>query len=190
MAAHTEDYLPVYKWLNEFDLTDKEKLITALILRNCCFGSQQCSASLTYISSYLKCSKKYASTLLNKLQSKGVISNGKFLKDGKIINDFSIEFDWEKYDLKQNTINCIKVYHWMISKLDLSGIELRLYAFIYGFCECTMCASKIAKNLDTHEDVIIRALASLTKNGLLTKIPVIKNGVRYNNYIANKNQIK
>lgn len=189
MAAHREDYIPVYNWLNRFELTEREKLITALIIRNCCFGSQQCSASLTYISSYLKCGKKYTSTLLNGLQNRGIISNGKFIKDGKVRNDFSIEFDIESYDMKQNAINCIKVYNWMISQHGLRGIELRLYAFIYGFKRCTMCASKIAEHLDIDEKNVIKCLSSLTKKGFLTKIPTTKNGIWYNDYIANETPI-
>lgn len=86
--------------------------------------------------------------------------------------------------------NYFQVSGWMVNRLNLKGINLELFAIIYGFTqdgetEFTGSIQYLCDFTGTSRPTVINALKSLTKAGLLCKRVETINGVTFNRYKAN-----
>ena len=86
--------------------------------------------------------------------------------------------------------NYFVVHGWMINRLELKGIDLRLYAIIYGFSQ--QDGQKYHGNLqylidwtNSSKSTVLRSLQTLVEKGLLIKTDFITNGVKTCEYHCN-----
>lgn len=88
-----------------------------------------------------------------------------------------------------NDVNYYQVTGWMITRLGLKGVDLKLYAIIYGFSQdgksCfdgsiayLQCFTNAGRN------TVIRALKRLVDSGLVLKTERLENGVKFVRYKA------
>ena len=83
--------------------------------------------------------------------------------------------------------NYYVVHGWMISALGLKGIQLQLYAIIFGFAqdgesEFTGSISYLCEFTGATRPTVSNALSELCKKGLLEKREQQINGVTFNRY--------
>ena len=84
--------------------------------------------------------------------------------------------------------NYYVVHGWMITRLGLKGVDLQLYAIIYGFTQdgesefagsvqylCDFCGG-------VTRPTVAASLKRLCENGLIEKLPQTINGVTFNRY--------
>lgn len=86
--------------------------------------------------------------------------------------------------------NYITIQGWMRTKLNLKGVDLMVFAIIYGFSQdgqsvFSGTASYLAEWTGESRRNIMRVLQKLVKDGLLVKIDKIVNGVKLVDYKAN-----
>lgn len=87
--------------------------------------------------------------------------------------------------------NFYQVQGWMINRLGLKGIQLSVYAIIYGFTqdgenEFTGSLQYLCDFTGgTSKPTIIKALKELVENGYLIRRENVINGVQFNAYRAN-----
>lgn len=94
--------------------------------------------------------------------------------------------------MKISDANYYVVHGWMITRMGLKGVDLQLYAIIYGFTQdgesefagsiqylCDFCGG-------VTRPTVSASLKRLTDNGLLEKIPQTINGVTFNRYRASE----
>lgn len=91
--------------------------------------------------------------------------------------------------------NFFQVAGWMVNRLNLKGINLELYAIIYGFTqdgetEFTGSIQYLCDFTGTSRPTVINALKSLAKAGLISKRVETINGVSFNRYKANLQAVK
>ena len=90
-----------------------------------------------------------------------------------------------------NDDNYYQISGWMINKLKLKGIELNIYAIIYGFSQDGESEFKGSlKYLSeftggTSKPTLIKALKDLTEKQLIIRREEIINKVKFNRYRAN-----
>lgn len=92
--------------------------------------------------------------------------------------------------MKINEASYIVIQRWMVSQLDLSGIELSIYAMIYGYSqegkgEFFGGFNYIAEWMNCDKRTIINALSSLEKKNYISKRQEGENGSIKNFYRAN-----
>lgn len=85
--------------------------------------------------------------------------------------------------------NYYVVQGWMIKNLKLKGLQLNIYAIIYGFSQLdgqrfTGSLNYLADWNGCSRQAVINALKKLTENGLIEKIDNIINGVKFCEYYA------
>lgn len=95
-----------------------------------------------------------------------------------------------------------RVFKFMREELDLKGVELHVYAIIYGFCLETKTKKKpedlkftgtmnyLADWCGCTRQAINKALKSLVEQGLLNKLEYEKYGTKRIEYTANRTPIK
>ena len=88
--------------------------------------------------------------------------------------------------------NFFVVHGWMINRLELKGIDLRLYAIIYGFSQND--GQKYHGNLQylidwtaSSKSTVLRSLQTLVERGVLVKTDFFSNGVKSCEYHCNLN---
>ena len=86
-----------------------------------------------------------------------------------------------------NDQNYYQVTGWMITRLGLKGVDLKLYAIIYGFSQDGKSAfdGSIAYLQDftnAGRNTVIRALKRLVDSGLVHKMERLENGVKFVRY--------
>ena len=86
--------------------------------------------------------------------------------------------------------NYINIQYWMVSKLNLKGNELLLYAIIYGFSQdgnsvFSGSSSYLESWLNTSKQTVFNTLKSLVEKGLIIKMDKIVNGVKLCDYKIN-----
>lgn len=89
-----------------------------------------------------------------------------------------------------NDNNYITIQGWMRTRLNLKGIELMVYAIIYGFSQdgesvFSGTANYLAEWVGVSRMSIMRALQKLVEDGLLIKMDKIVNGVKLVDYKVN-----
>lgn len=90
-----------------------------------------------------------------------------------------------------NDENYYQISGWMINKLKLKGIELNVYAIIYGFSQDGESEFKGSLQYlcdftgGTSKPTIIKALKELTEKGFIIRREEIINKVKFNRYRAN-----
>ena len=90
--------------------------------------------------------------------------------------------------MKISDSNYYVVHGWMITRLGLKGVDLQLYAIIYGFTQdgesefagsvqylCDFCGG-------VTRPTVAASLKRLCENGLIEKLPQTINGVTFNRY--------
>ena len=86
--------------------------------------------------------------------------------------------------------NFITIQGWMRTKLNLKGVDLMVFAIIYGFSQdgqsvFSGTASYLAEWTGESRRNIMRVLQRLVNDGLLVKVDKIVNGVKLVDYKAN-----
>lgn len=82
--------------------------------------------------------------------------------------------------LKKDTFIVIREY--MVSKLNLKGNELIVYAIISGFEEYTGSLNYLATWTNSTKQGVLKNLKSLVNKGYITKQDIIHSGVKYCRY--------
>ena len=90
--------------------------------------------------------------------------------------------------------NYIVVQHWMVSKLELSGNELLVFALIHGFSQDNESsfigsAQYIADSIGTSRRSVMDILSRLVEKNLLSKSDSVVNGVKLCSYKSCSNLI-
>ena len=88
-----------------------------------------------------------------------------------------------------------QVNGWMLNRLELKGIELDVYAIIYGFSQdgessFTGSLQYLSDFTNTTRPTVIKALKSLVEKGYIVKHESQVNGVKFNTYQANLQVVK
>lgn len=83
--------------------------------------------------------------------------------------------------------NYYVIHGWMLNQLDLKGVQLQIYAIIYGFSQCedvefTGSLSYLCDFTGTSKPTVIKALNDLQEKGLIFKREEKINGVQFNRY--------
>lgn len=83
--------------------------------------------------------------------------------------------------------NYVTIQGWMRTELELSGIELIIYAVIYGFSQdgesrFTGAASYLADWCGCSRQTVINNLKTLLNKGLIVKYESEKNGIKFCEY--------
>ena len=86
--------------------------------------------------------------------------------------------------------NYFQVSGWMLNRLKLKGIQLELYAIIYGFSqdgesEFTGSIQYLCEFTGTSRPTVIKALKELTNKEYLLKDEKVINGIKFNRYKVN-----
>lgn len=86
--------------------------------------------------------------------------------------------------------NYITIQGWMRTKLNLKGVDLMVFAIIYGFSQdgqsvFSGTANYLAEWVGVSRMSIMRALQKLVEEGLLIKLDKIVNGVKLVDYKIN-----
>ena len=88
-----------------------------------------------------------------------------------------------------------QVSGWMLNRLQLKGIELDVYAIIYGFTQdgessFTGSLQYLSDFTNATRPTVIKALKSLVEKGYIVKHESQVNGVKFNTYKANLPVVK
>jgi uncharacterized phage protein (TIGR02220 family) len=91
--------------------------------------------------------------------------------------------------------NYYQVSGWMLNRLELKGIQLEIYAIIYGFSqdgesEFTGSIQYLCEFTGTSRPTVIKALKELTEKKYLLKDEKIINGIKFNRYKVNLQVVK
>ena len=91
--------------------------------------------------------------------------------------------------------NYYQVSGWMINKLGLKGINLEIYAIIYGFTqdgetEFSGSVQYLCEFTNTSRPTVIKSLKTLVDAGYIIKHEEIINGIRCNKYKADLGVVK
>jgi uncharacterized phage protein (TIGR02220 family) len=91
--------------------------------------------------------------------------------------------------------NYFQVSGWMLNRLKLKGIQLELYAIIYGFSqdgesEFTGSIQYLCEFTGTSRPTVIKALKELTNKEYLLKDEKVINGIKFNRYKVNLPLVK
>lgn len=83
--------------------------------------------------------------------------------------------------------NYYVIHGWMLNQLDLKGVQLQVYAIIYGFSQCedvefSGSLSYLCDFTGTSKPTVIKALNDLQEKGLISKREEKINGVQFNRY--------
>ena len=83
--------------------------------------------------------------------------------------------------------NYYVIHGWMLNQLDLKGVQLQIYAIIYGFSQCedvefSGSLSYLCEFTGTSKPTVIKALNDLQEKGLISKREEKINGVQFNRY--------
>lgn len=86
-------------------------------------------------------------------------------------------------------LNYYQVSGWMINSLDLKGVDLKLYAIIYGFSQDDKSCfdgslAYLQDFTNTSKSTVMRALQRLVDRGLLRKTERLENGQKFVTYKA------
>lgn len=86
--------------------------------------------------------------------------------------------------------NYYQVTGWMITRLGLKGVDLKLYAIIYGFSQDGKSAfdgsiAYLQAFTNTGRNTVIRGLKRLVDSGLVRRTERLENGVKFVRYKAN-----
>lgn len=86
--------------------------------------------------------------------------------------------------------NYVVIQGWMLSKLQLKGNDLLIYAIIYGFsqnadCKFTGSLQYLADWTNSTKQGVLNSLKSLLNKKLITKKDYIINGVKFVEYYSN-----
>ena len=98
-------------------------------------------------------------------------------------------------DYRLNDTNYINIQGWMISRLNLKGNELILYALIHGFCQdkksvYSLSFDYLQKWLNASRDTVAAVLTSLLKKGLIEReVREIRGNVKKYNYWTKASRI-
>ena len=91
--------------------------------------------------------------------------------------------------------NYFQISGWMLNRLNLKGIQLEIYAIIYGFSqdgesEFTGSIQYLCEFTGTSRPTVIKALKELTEKNYLLKDEKIINGIKFNKYKVNLQVVK
>jgi uncharacterized phage protein (TIGR02220 family) len=91
--------------------------------------------------------------------------------------------------------NYFQISGWMLNRLRLKGIQLEIYAIIYGFSqdgesEFTGSIQYLCEFTGTSRPTVIKALKELTDKKYLLKDEKIINGIKFNRYKVNLQVVK
>lgn len=91
--------------------------------------------------------------------------------------------------------NYFQISGWMLNRLELKGIQLEIYAIIYGFSqdgesEFTGSIQYLCEFTGTSRPTVIKALKELTEKNYLLKDEKIINGIKFNKYKVNLQVVK
>ena len=91
--------------------------------------------------------------------------------------------------------NYYQVQGWMINRLGLKGVNLEIYAIIYGFTQdgenkFTGSIQYLCDFTNTSRPTVIKALKSLVDCGYITKREKIVDGIKCNEYMASLEVVK
>lgn len=83
--------------------------------------------------------------------------------------------------------NYYVIHGWMLNQLNLKGVQLQVYAIVYGFSQCedvefTGSLSYLCEFTGTSKPTVIKALNDLQEKGLISKREEKINGVQFNRY--------
>ena len=83
--------------------------------------------------------------------------------------------------------NYYVIHGWMLNQLNLKGVQLQVYAIVYGFSQCedvefTGSLSYLCDFTGVSKPTIIKALNDLQEKGLIFKREEKINGVQFNRY--------
>ena len=83
--------------------------------------------------------------------------------------------------------NYYVIHGWMLNQLNLKGVQLQIYAIVYGFSQCedvefTGSLSYLCEFTGTSKPTVIKALNDLQEKGLISKREEKINGVQFNRY--------
>lgn len=83
--------------------------------------------------------------------------------------------------------NYYVIHGWMLNQLNLKGVQLQIYAIIYGFSQCedvefSGSLSYLCDFTGTSKPTVIKALNDLQEKGLIFKREEKINGVQFNRY--------
>lgn len=83
--------------------------------------------------------------------------------------------------------NYYVIHGWMLNQLNLKGVQLQVYAIVYGFSQCedvefTGSLSYLCEFTGVSKPTIIKALNDLQEKGLIFKREEKINGVQFNRY--------
>lgn len=83
--------------------------------------------------------------------------------------------------------NYYVIHGWMLNQLNLKGVQLQIYAIVYGFSQCedvefTGSLSYLCDFTGTSKPTVIKALNDLQEKGLIFKREEKINGVQFNRY--------
>lgn len=83
--------------------------------------------------------------------------------------------------------NYYVIHGWMLNQLNLKGVQLQIYAIVYGFSQCedvefTGSLSYLCEFTGTSKPTVIKALNDLQEKGLIFKREEKINGVQFNRY--------
>ena len=98
-------------------------------------------------------------------------------------------------DYRLNDTNYINIQGWMISRLNLKGNELIMYALIHGFCQdkksvYSLSFDYLQKWLNASRDTVAAVLASLLKKGLIDReVREVRGNVKKYNYWTKASRI-
>ena len=86
--------------------------------------------------------------------------------------------------------NYVVIQGWMLSKLQLKGNDLLIYAIIYGFSQNTDCKftgslQYLADWTNSTKQGVLNSLKNLLERKLITKKDYIINGVKFVEYYSN-----
>ena len=91
--------------------------------------------------------------------------------------------------------NYFQISGWMLNRLELKGIQLEIFAIIYGFSqdgesEFTGSIQYLCEFTGTSRPTVIKALKELTEKNYLLKDEKIINGIKFNKYKVNLQVVK
>ena len=90
--------------------------------------------------------------------------------------------------------NYYQISGWMLNQLELKGIQLQVFAIIYGFTQdgenkFEGSVNYLCEFTGASRSTVLRALNELTDKGLLAKEEIFRNGVKFCNYRVNLTRV-
>lgn len=85
--------------------------------------------------------------------------------------------------------NYYVIHGWMLNQLNLKGVQLQIYAIVYGFSQCqdvefSGSLSYLCDFTGASKPTVIKAINDLQEKGLIVKREEKINGVQFNRYAA------